>query len=104
MPRKTRWETVLEAAAALFAANGYAGASVSQLARQARLSKPGIYYHVRGKEELLFRICHYSMAGILAAGQAAVGTTDDPVVQLRRLVRAHLAFYWRHLNELVILF
>jgi len=51
MPRETRKKTVLKAAA-LFAAKGFAAVSVSQLARRAGLSKLGIYYHVRDKEEL----------------------------------------------------
>jgi AcrR family transcriptional regulator len=104
VPRATRWDTVLRTAAALFATNGFAAASVSQLARQARLSKPGIYYHVRDKEELLFRICDYSMTGILAGARAAVAPTGDPLERLRGLIRAHLTFHRQHPNNLAILF
>lgn len=104
MPRKTRWETVLKSATALFAANGFAAASVSQLARHARLSKPGIYYHVRDKGELLFRICDYSMAGILGGARAAVAAASEPVSQLRGVIRAHLTFHWQHPHNLAILF
>jgi TetR/AcrR family transcriptional regulator, cholesterol catabolism regulator len=104
MPRPTRWNTVLRTATTLFAANGFAAASVSQVARRARLSKPGLYYHVRDKEELLFRICDYSMAGILAGARTAVATTADPTEQLRAIIRAHTAFHWRHPNNLAILF
>lgn len=104
MPRPTRWRTVLRTATTLFAANGFAAASVSQVARRARLSKPGLYYHVRDKEELLFRICDYSMSGILAGARAAVAATRDPAEQLRELIRAHTAFHWQHPNNLAILF
>lgn len=104
MPRPTRWNTVLRTATALFAANGFAAASVSQVARRAHLSKPGLYYHVRDKEELLFRICDHSMTGILAGVRAAVAATADPPAQLRGIIRAHTAFHWRHPNNLAILF
>ena len=104
MPRPTRWNTVLRTATALFAANGFGAATVSQVARRARLSKPGLYYHVRDKEELLFRICDYSMAGILAGARGAVGATADPAKQLRELIRAHTAFHWQHPKNLAILF
>ena len=104
MPRPTRWRTVLRTATTLFAANGFAAASVSQVARRARLSKPGLYYHVRDKEELLFRICDYSMAGILAGARAAVAAGRDPAERLRELIRAHVAFHWQHPNNLAILF
>jgi AcrR family transcriptional regulator len=95
---------VLRTATTLFAANGFAAASVSQLARRARLSKPGLYYHVRDKEELLFRICEHSMAGILAGARAAVAASEDPAERLRALIRAHTAYHWRHPNNLAILF
>jgi AcrR family transcriptional regulator len=95
---------VLRTAERLFAAKGFAGASLSQLARRARLSKPGIYYHVRDKEELLFRICQESMRGILAGARAAVAASDDPADRLRGLMRAHTTFHWRHPRNLAILF
>jgi len=104
MPRKTRLDRVMRSAAALFAADGFAAASVSRLARLARVSKPGIYYHVRDKEELLFRICDDSMAGILAGAREAVGAADEPVARLRGVMRAHARFHWQHPNNLAILF
>jgi AcrR family transcriptional regulator len=105
MPRIARWERVRRTAAALFARNGFAAASVSQLARQARLSKPGIYYHVRDKEELLLRICQSTMTALLeSARTAAAGAGPEPAEQLRCVIRAHAAHYWRHSADLVILF
>jgi AcrR family transcriptional regulator len=95
---------VLRTATTLFATTGFPAASVSQVARRARLSKPGLYYHVRDKEELLFRICDYSMAGILAGARAAVAASRDPAEQLRELIRAHTAYHWQHPNNLAILF
>jgi AcrR family transcriptional regulator len=95
---------VLRTAAAVFAADGFQAASVSQLARRAGLSKPGIYYHVRDKEELLFRICVNSMAGILRDARAAVSASKDPAAQLRGLMLAHIAFHWQHSHNLAILF
>jgi len=104
MPRKTRWEIVRRNAAALFAANGYAAASLSQLALRSRVSKPGIYYHVRDKEELLFRICESTISALLGRARAAAQGIDDPVSKLRRIIRAHAAHYWDHSEDLVILF
>jgi TetR/AcrR family transcriptional regulator len=104
MPRKTRWETVRRTAAALFAANGYAAASLSDLARQSRVSKPGIYYHIRDKHELLFHICKSTMSALLGATGAAAAAADDPVAKLRGVIRAHCIHYWEHSPEHVILF
>ena len=104
MPRKTRWDRVRRSAAELFATNGFAAASLSQLARHARVSKPGIYYHVRDKEELLFRICEGTMAVLLQSVQAALRDARDPVSKLRQVIRAHANHYWEHSWDLVILF
>lgn len=104
MPRKTRWDQVRRTAAELFAASGYTASSLSQLARHARLSKPGIYYHVRDKEELLFRICESTMAVLLQSAQLAAGSASDPVAKLRQIIRAHANHYWDHSWDLVILF
>ena len=104
MPRKTRWEAVRRTAAALFAANGYAGASLSDLARQARVTKPGIYYHVRDKHELLFHICESTMSALLVTARTAVAAADEPVAKLSGVIRAHCIHYWEHSPEHVILF
>lgn len=104
MPRKTRWDSVRRSAAELFAAHGFAAASLSQLARHSKLSKPGIYYHVRDKEELLYRICEGTMAVLLQSAQLAVGSVRDPESKLRQVIRAHANHYWEHSWDLVILF
>jgi AcrR family transcriptional regulator len=104
MPRKTRWDKVRRTAAELFATDGFAAASLSRLARHARVSKPGIYYHVRDKEELLFRICEGTMAVLLQSVQAALRDAGDPVSKLHRVIRAHADHYWEHSWDLVILF
>lgn len=51
-PRGKR-RAILEAAAALFMAEGYAGASMDALAARARVSKATIYAHFAGKADLL---------------------------------------------------
>jgi AcrR family transcriptional regulator len=103
-PAPPRWDTVLASAAELFAANGFAATSVRQIARRARLSKPGLYYHIRGKEDLLARLCESSMAGILAGVRAAVAAARDPEAGLRAAIGAHLEYHWRHPHNLSIVF
>lgn len=103
MPRETRWEIVLDNAAALFSTNGFAATSVREVAQKSRISKAGLYYHIREKEDLLFRICEYSMAAILTGARAAVATGADPVARLRAAMRAHTDFFWEHPHNLGVL-
>jgi TetR/AcrR family transcriptional regulator len=49
-------ESIVRAAAALFAARGYPGASMSDLARECGISKPLLYHYVSDKYQLLLEI------------------------------------------------
>lgn len=104
MPRPTRWATVQQAAEALFARSGFPSASLAKVARRARLSKPGIYYHVRDKDELLFRICDAGMRRLLRAGRDAVAGADDPLAKMRGLLRAHARLCLEQPHMLTVLF
>lgn len=49
-------ELILKAATEAFVAHGYAGTSIDQIAAQAGVSKPTIYSHFEGKEQLFVAI------------------------------------------------
>ena len=70
-------DRVFAAAAAEFAARGYAGASVDRIARAARLNKAMIYYHFKSKAALYREILR-DMFGAVRARVAAVAATDAP--------------------------
>src|SRR5262245_55195850 len=68
---------IVAAAAAEFAARGYAGASVDRIARTARLNKAMIYYHFPSKAALyreilndMFAAVHARVAGVAASAAA----------------------------------
>ena len=52
LAREKRVEDILEAAVEVFVARGYEGASMDAIARQAGLTKGGIYHHFSGKDEI----------------------------------------------------
>jgi TetR/AcrR family transcriptional regulator len=68
---------VFRAAAAEFAARGYAGASVDRIARAARLNKAMIYYHFRSKSAL-YRAILRDMFGAVAARVQGVAASPAP--------------------------
>lgn len=60
-PRKTRdreqrWDEIVEAAANVFYAKGYEGASLQDIATAVGLLKGSIYYYIDTKEDLLFEL------------------------------------------------
>lgn len=52
MSTNTTKDTILEAALAVFIENGYAGSSISQIAKCAQINQSLIYHHFKSKEDL----------------------------------------------------
>ena len=103
MPREPRWDRVLTSAARLFAEDGFAATSVRAVAERARLTKAGLYYHIKEKEDLLFRICEHSIQTILDGARAALARESDPAARIAALIRNHCGFFFRHPHNLTVL-
>jgi AcrR family transcriptional regulator len=85
-------EDVRRAAVALFAQRGYAGTGIRELGRAAGLTSATLYHYAGGKEELLAGIMRDALSALLESARAAVEASDDPAVQLARLVDVHVGF------------
>ncbi|HET7618047.1 MAG TPA: TetR/AcrR family transcriptional regulator [Vicinamibacterales bacterium] len=79
---------LLAAAAAEFAARGYAGANVDRIARAARVNKAMIYYHFRSKAALYGEILRDMFDAVAAGVQAVAASTRPPDEKIRRFVEA----------------
>jgi len=81
-PAVTSRDRVFAAAAAEFAARGYAGANVDRIARAARLNKAMIYYHFQNKlalyREILRDMFQAVRAGVLQVA-ASTAAPDDKI-------------------------
>jgi AcrR family transcriptional regulator len=88
-PNGTR-RRILEVALQLFASEGYHASSVRDIARVLELQPSALYGHFPSKEHLLAelaRVGYDAHAQILKEAVSNAG--EDPVNQLRALVRAH---------------
>jgi AcrR family transcriptional regulator len=52
----TRRDEIIQVAARIFAAKGYHGTTLDEIASELVITKPALYYHIRNKEELLREI------------------------------------------------
>ena len=86
---RTRNE-ILEVATREFAAQGFAGARVDEIAARMRTTKRMIYYYFGGKEQLYIAVLERAYAAIRAAEQTIEVDHLDPVAAVRRL--AELTF------------
>jgi len=102
-----RRDTLLSAAARVFAARGYHRTSMRDLARASRMSLAGMYYYVAGKEDLLSEIqkgCFERVRrGAEAATAAAAAAGGGPEERLRAFIRHHVTFFANHMDEMKVL-
>jgi TetR/AcrR family transcriptional regulator len=81
-------DRVFRAAAAEFAARGYAGANVDRIARAARLNKAMIYYHFKSKAALYREILRDMFGAVRAAVLEVEAGRASPQEKIRRYVEA----------------
>ncbi|MHC4223679.1 MAG: TetR/AcrR family transcriptional regulator [Planctomycetota bacterium] len=97
-----RWLQLLDAAAALFTAEGYEGASMRRLAREAKLSLSGVYHYVGSKEELLYWIQFNTFDSLLKGLQISLDGVVGPRERLQTAVLNHVRHFGKHMNELKV--
>ena len=88
-PERTRNE-ILETATHEFAAHGYAGARVDDIAARMRTTKRMIYYYFGGKEQLFIAVLERAYTAIRRAEREVDVDGLDPASAIRRL--AELTF------------
>jgi TetR/AcrR family transcriptional regulator, cholesterol catabolism regulator len=88
----TRLEEVLRSAANIFFAKGFHATSIEDVARDVGMLKGSLYYYIKSKEDLLFRLL---MAGI-EDGDAFIArqidVNGDPTEQLQQAIRAQIDY------------
>lgn len=84
---------IVEAAAALFARRGFAGASIADLAQRCKVSKSLIYHYYASKEDILYDVMISHVRALEAASNAVIAAPAPAAEKLRRLARAFMALY-----------
>jgi AcrR family transcriptional regulator len=80
-------DTLLPVAAKAFTERGYDGTSMDDLARRLGITKPAIYHHVSGKDELLRLATDRALEGLEAAVREADHIEGPAIVRLEHVVR-----------------
>lgn len=88
MPRAEREEQIVDVAVAEFAARGYAGASMVDIAALAGISKPLIYQYFGSKDGLFLTCLNHVGDGLLTRLETAELSVDDSVVSRIHALRA----------------
>lgn len=84
-------DEILQAAIRLFARRGFHETSMSEVAREARVSKALIFWHFKAKEELFLAVLNKLLEPYFIDFAEEVGALDERA-QLRKLVHSYLLF------------
>jgi AcrR family transcriptional regulator len=79
-----------------FAAHGFHGTSVSDVAGRAGIDKRTLYDYVANKEDILYLLYVHHLSNQVHLLGAAITPDDEPVQQLRNLIAAHLDHITSH--------
>ncbi|MHB1468326.1 MAG: TetR/AcrR family transcriptional regulator [Solirubrobacteraceae bacterium] len=99
---KKREQEILDAAAAIFHRQGYADASVQEVADAVGILKGSLYYYIDSKEDLLFRM-------LVEVHEGARGIVDDidalegaPLYRLAEYIRRHIEYNSHNLSKIAV--
>ena len=80
-------DALLDVAVRVFLERGYDGSSLDQVARAAGITKASIFYHARGKEELLLRGVGRAFDALFAVLEEKEAKSGPAAARLRHVVR-----------------
>ncbi len=94
---------IYRTAARMIYERGFDATSMNDIADAVKLTKPGLYYYVKGKKELLFAIMNFAMDLLDREVIRPAEKIGDPVERLRAIVAEHTRLLTHDEGALVIL-
>ena len=89
-------ERLYDAAIELIGEHGYAGTTVDEIVARAGVAKGTVYYHFKGKSELVSALLDDGLQRLAASIRDEVQHAQGPVETLRALVHAELSYMHRY--------
>ncbi len=89
--RAIRHDELLDAASKLFFDDGYGQVGIDAIGAAVGISGPSVYRYFPSKISILLAVCARAAAAVELGVAAAESTTDEPIGQLRALVRSYAA-------------
>jgi AcrR family transcriptional regulator len=81
---------IVNAAALIIHRRGYDATSMNEIAEAVNLTKAGLYYYTRGKQDLLYMIIKWAMDLVETDILTPCREIKDPVERIRAIVKNHL--------------
>lgn len=97
MPRPSRWDDVVEAAARVFSEKGFSGASLEDVASEVGMLKGSLYNYIDSKEDLLFAVVRPDAEELLSRARELTRLDLPASEKLRQVATIHVDIINRHL-------
>jgi AcrR family transcriptional regulator len=94
---------IYRTAARMIYEKGFDATSMNEIAEAVELTKPGLYYYVKGKKELLFSIMSFAMDRLDEEVVGPAREIAEPEERLRIIIRQHARLLTREAGVLGIL-
>ncbi|MFZ2103041.1 MAG: TetR family transcriptional regulator C-terminal domain-containing protein [Oricola sp.] len=82
-------KAILDAALEVFAAHGFRGSTIDEIAARTGMSKPNLLYYFKSKQQIYQQVLESTLEDWLAPF-AAIDPQGDPIEELRRYITAKL--------------
>jgi AcrR family transcriptional regulator len=90
---------ILKAAAVIFQEKGFAASTTQDIADRVGMLKGSLYYYIRSKEDLLYRIALQVYAELKREQALASDPDSPPIDQLKVFIRTHVLHTMNNLAE-----
>lgn len=80
---------IFRVAAGIFCERGFHATSIHEIAEAVQLTKAGLYYYIKGKRDLLYRIMDLAMQSIEEQVVDVASGGENPTERLRLVIHEH---------------
>lgn len=94
---------IYRTAARIIYEKGFDATSMNEIAEALDLTKPGLYYYVKGKKQLLYAIMDFAMDLLDSNVIVPAKSIEDPAERLRRIIEEHARLLTHEAGALAIL-
>jgi AcrR family transcriptional regulator len=88
----SRKQHIVDAAARLFADQGFDGTTTLQIVKAAGVTEPSLYYHFKGKDDLFFQIIESTFKEYFSRLKALKKDTSTQFEKIKNLIALHFQF------------
>jgi AcrR family transcriptional regulator len=97
-------QEILDAARELFVKEGYENVSMRKVAEKIEYSPTTIYLYFNSKADLLYSLCDETFAKLMKKLESLSEDCNDPLVCLRKGLKAYIEFGLKHPNHYKVTF